>query len=210
MIIYVYDEVTQKIQRYNKNLTDQMPYIKNKYLSVKEFRGSSNSNVLWTSKQTMEAFNKFRAKWGSPIYVGFAFQRITRGGHASQSQHYAGTALDIAQNLTSSQRKKLRNLAVKMGIWSYVEPISMTPRWIHIDKRYGKAACGAGYPTLKNGSKGNYIFVLQEILANNNYNISMDGIVGNATLQAIKSYQRNNGLIVDGIVGCNTWRKLVE
>ena len=35
--------------------------------------------------------------------------------------------------------------AKKMNIWSYVEPINMTPRWIHIDKRYGKAACGAGY-----------------------------------------------------------------
>lgn len=210
MIIYVYDEVTKSIRKYNKNLTDQMPFIKNKYLSVKEFRGSSKSNVLWTSKQTMETFNKFRAKWGKPIYVGFAFQRITRGGHTNQSQHYAGTALDIAQNLSSSKRKELYNLAKKMRIWSYVEPISMTPRWIHIDKRYGKPACGAGYPTLKINSRGNYVFVLQETLQNNNYNIALDGIFGRNTLNATKRYQSFQGLSSDGIVGCTTWRRLVE
>lgn len=210
MIVYVYDEITKSIKKYNKKLTDQMPYIKNKYLSVKEFRGSSKSNVIWTSKQTMESFNKFRAKWGKPIYVGFAFQRITRGGHTNQSQHYAGTALDIAQNLTVSKRKELYNLAKKMGIWSYVEPLSMTPRWIHIDKRYGKAACGAGYPTLRMNNRGNYVFVLQETLQNNNYNVAMDGIFGNKTLNATKDYQRKNRLTSDGIVGCATWRSLVE
>ncbi len=210
MLIYVYDEVTKSIRKYNKRLTDQMPFSKNKYLSVKEFRGNSKSNIIWTSKQTIESFNKFRSKWGKPIYVGFAFQRITRGGHTNQSQHYAGTALDIAQNLSNNERKKLYNLAKKMNIWSYVEPINMTPRWIHIDKRYGKAACGAGYPTLKINSRGNYVFVLQETLQNNNYNVSMDGIYGSKTLTATKNYQRKAGLSNDGIVGCKTWRSLVE
>jgi len=210
MDVFVYDEVSKSIRKYNKRLSDQMPFSQKKYLSVKEFRGSSKSNILWTSKQTMESFNKFRAKWGKPIYVGFAFQRITRGGHSSQSQHYAGTALDIAQNLSSSERKKLRDLAVKMKVWSYVEPISMTPRWIHVDKRYGKAACGAGYPTLRKGSKGNYVFVLQETLVNNDYNLSMDGLYGNKTLQATRNYQQRQGLSSDGVVGCNTWRRLVE
>ena len=53
MLIYVYDEVTNSIRKYNKRLTDQMPFSKNKYLSVKEFRGNSKSNLIWTSKQTM-------------------------------------------------------------------------------------------------------------------------------------------------------------
>ena len=33
---------------------------------------------------------------------------------------------------------------------------------------------------------------------------------GSQTLNAVKSYQRVSGLSVDGIVGCNTWRALLE
>lgn len=33
---------------------------------------------------------------------------------------------------------------------------------------------------------------------------------GSQTLNAVKSYQRKEGLAVDGIVGCNTWRSLLE
>ena len=97
-----------------------------------------------------------------------------------------------------------------MGIWSYVEPLNLTPRWIHIDKRYGKPACSAGYPTLRKGSKGNYVFVLQETLQNNNYNVAMDGIFGSKTLNATKKYQSKYKLGSDGVVGCKTWRSLLE
>ena len=31
---------------------------------------------------------------------------------------------------------------------------------------------------------------------------------GNSTLEAVKSFQKNNGLSVDGIVGQDTWSKL--
>ena len=38
----------------------------------------------------------------------------------------------------------------------------------------------------------------------------LDGVFGAQTLNAVKSYQRVVGLSVDGIVGCNTWRSLLE
>ena len=33
---------------------------------------------------------------------------------------------------------------------------------------------------------------------------------GIRTQEAVRNYQRNRGLSVDGIVGCNTWRSLQE
>lgn len=44
-------------------------------LTVREFRGSSKSPTLWTSKRTMQAWNSQRYIFGQPIPVGFAFKR---------------------------------------------------------------------------------------------------------------------------------------
>lgn len=49
---------------------------------------------------------------------------------------------------------------------------------------------------------------LQGKLNSKGYNLVIDGIVGNATINAIKSFQRNNGLVVDGIAGEATYKKL--
>ena len=56
---------------------------------------------------------------------------------------------------------------------------------------------------LKLGSKGNEVKVLQEKL-----NLKADGIFGPLTEEAVKDFQRSNGLEVDGIVGANTLSKL--
>ena len=56
---------------------------------------------------------------------------------------------------------------------------------------------------LKLGSRGNEVKVLQEKL-----NLKTDGIFGPLTEEAVKDFQRSNGLEVDGIVGANTLSKL--
>lgn len=56
---------------------------------------------------------------------------------------------------------------------------------------------------LKLGSRGNEVKALQEKL-----NLKADGIFGSITEEAVKDFQRSNGLEVDGIVGANTLSKL--
>lgn len=208
MIVLIYNEDKNEIERYNRNLSDPMPYIKYKFLTLKEFRGSSKSTILWSSKKTMEAFNTTRNHFGA-IYVGYAFKRIFEGGHSKQSQHYAGTSFDCGQKWAVSKRKQLYNIARKLNVWSYVEPINLTPSWVHFDKRDKKSACSAGFPTLRKNSKSTYVMILQDCLIYLGYNIVLDGILGNGTLNAIKSFQRKNSLSADGIVGCNTWTKII-
>ena len=130
----------------------------------------------------------------------------------AKSQHYAGVAFDVGQRLTQTQRTRLWNSANNSGVWSYVEPISLTPTWVHFDKRFGTPACSTGgYPTIKRGSLSNYVLIAQDDLNTLGYRTNgLDGIFGSATLEAVRSYQRNKGLSVDGIVGCNTWRALQE
>lgn len=39
--------------------------------------------------------------------------------------------------------------------------------------------------------------------------IDTDGVFGDKTMQAVKRFQHNNGLTADGIIGKNTWSKLM-
>lgn len=46
---------------------------------------------------------------------------------------------------------------------------------------------------------------LQIALNNHGANLTVDGLVGNATIKAIKNFQKSHGLVVDGIAGTATW-----
>ena len=134
--ILVFNNDTNRMEVYFREDTNAMPYNVNKTLTVREFRGSSKSNILWTTKRTMQSWNSQRYIWGAPIPVGFAFKRSYEGGHSLFSQHYAGTAFDVGQTLSQIGRNALWNSARASGVWSYVEPISLTPTWVHFDKRF--------------------------------------------------------------------------
>lgn len=209
MLILVYNNDTNKIEKYERSLGQPMPYVNNSWLTVKEFRGSSKSTIIWTSKNVMRAFYNTRARFG-PIYVGYAFKRIFEGGHSGQSQHYAGGAFDTGQKWTYTKRKSLWNTAKKLGVWSYVEPISYTPTWVHFDKRIYPSACSSGYPLVKLGSKNTYVMILQDALNNMGRPLTIDGIFGNSTKNAVINFQKYYGLKADGIVGCKTWTRIVN
>ena len=134
--ILIFNNDTNRMESYIRDEASPMPYNTNGTLRVREFRGSSRSNILWTTKRTMQSWNSQRYIWGAPIPVGFAFKRPYEGGHGTQSQHYAATAFDVAQTYSQTRRVALWNSARTSGVWSYVEPLSSTPTWVHFDKRF--------------------------------------------------------------------------
>ena len=70
-----------------------------------------------------------------------------------------------------------------------------------------KAAC----PTLKNGSKNNIVGILKALLICNGYKDAyLTNNYGTITVSTVKSYQKKNGLVVDGIAGKNTFAKLCK
>lgn len=108
-----------------------------------------------------------------------------------------GLAFDVGQNLSSSGRNSMRNLAISSGIWNYVEPAADTPRWVHFDERQ----VISGYPTVRRGSRGVYVCVLQDSLMALGYNTGgLDGVFGNNTYNSVRNFQSTRGLVVDGIV----------
>ncbi|EFA69451.1 peptidoglycan-binding protein [Cylindrospermopsis raciborskii S07] len=63
-------------------------------------------------------------------------------------------------------------------------------------------------PTLRFGDSGLSIRVLQRLLISNGYNVRVDGVFGALTETAIKAFQSQRNLSVDGIVGPKTWSQL--
>lgn len=71
--------------------------------------------------------------------------------------------------------------------------------------------CSVNVLMLKKGSKGNTVKSAQALLKyRHGYQIEVDGDFGSATQAAVRSFQRSKGLGVDGIIGANTWGKLIS
>ena len=68
-------------------------------------------------------------------------------------------------------------------------------------------------PTLRKGSKGDAVKQLQTLLKQRGYSLGswgVDGDFGKATEAAVKQFQRDWGLEVDGIAGPQTWKMLMS
>ncbi|NES79857.1 MULTISPECIES: peptidoglycan-binding protein [Okeania] len=65
-------------------------------------------------------------------------------------------------------------------------------------------------PTIRQGSSGDDVERLQIILNEMGYSLVGDGIFGSNTEAAVKEFQKNSRLEVDGIVGPLTWYALMS
>ena len=67
------------------------------------------------------------------------------------------------------------------------------------------------YPILRKGSKGEYVYTLQRLLVAKGYDPKgIDGIFGPGCDKAVRQFQKDNKLVVDGCVGPLTWGALYK
>lgn len=69
------------------------------------------------------------------------------------------------------------------------------------------------YPTLRKGSTGEYVTLLQTKLIQRGYDLApygADGKYGAKTVTAVKAFQKDNGLTQDGVTGANTWAAILS
>ena len=79
--------------------------------------------------------------------------------------------------------------------------------------KYRSDDVSISFPTIRKGDTGTAVKVLQLALVAYEYNIGKygsDGEFGLDTENAVKRFQKNSGIEVDGIVGENTWGKLMN
>lgn len=99
--------------------------------------------------------------------------------------------------------------AIKNGGYAtapdYVSTIMSIINTYNLTKYDGVAT---SQPTLRKGNRGADVRTLQALLGDKGYTVLVDGIFGDKTYEAVKAYQAEHGLLVDGIVGKATWKKI--
>lgn len=79
--------------------------------------------------------------------------------------------------------------------------------------KYRSDSVSISFPTIRKNDTGTAVKVLQLALVAYEYNIGKygaDGEFGLDTENAVKRFQKNSGIEVDGIVGRDTWNKLMK
>jgi hypothetical protein len=66
------------------------------------------------------------------------------------------------------------------------------------------------HPLLRRGSKGDMVVWAQERLVGAGENVPVTGFFGQLTYAAVRSFQGDHGLPVDGRIGTETWRSLLN
>lgn len=68
---------------------------------------------------------------------------------------------------------------------------------------------------IKYGDKGNEVKFMQILLRGRDYKaisgrrLHKDGVFDENSYHALKNFQKNNGLVQDGVCGSNTWEELI-
>jgi peptidoglycan hydrolase-like protein with peptidoglycan-binding domain len=100
--------------------------------------------------------------------------------------------------------------------------VYFSPRWVsainQYDQAHGIPADGTVGPvewqsltaTLQQGSQGNTVEAVQLLLRAGGETVAVDGNFGPQTDAAVQDYQANHGLVVDGVVGPQTWASLLS
>ena len=65
------------------------------------------------------------------------------------------------------------------------------------------------FPLVRKGDQDHPVKTLQYLLRARGHTVTVDGIFGPMTEAAVRSFQQQKGLAVDGIVGPNTWSALI-
>ena len=129
-------------------------------------------------------------------------------GGSPKSQHLLGKASDtVCKGATPLELAMYAEVLGMGGIGLYTT-------FTHIDTRDGKSRwCSTSgteigvstfLKTIKEGDRNQYVGICQKYLK-----ITQDNIFDSQTAKAVRDFQERNGLVVDEIVGVQTWTKLL-
>lgn len=187
---------------------------------IKEFACKDGSDKILIDNDLSLLLQYIRNKLGAvTITSGYRTSSYNKKvGGASSSMHLKGQAVDI--KVSGKTPSQIANLAYAIGF----KRIIIYSNWVHLDTKestylynevtnstatFSKVNIPYNGILLKNGTKSVEVAIVQFKLKTAGYNIgNIDGIYGSKTLSAVKSFQKKNGLAVDGIVGKNTWNAL--
>lgn len=203
------------------------------YFNSTEFdcHGSGCCSTTLINETLVEYLQKIREHFGKPITITSGYRCATHNknvGGATGSRHSKGDAADIVvSGVTPREVAKYAESIGIMGIGLYEN--ASDGHFVHIDTRttksfwYGQAqayrstfggtasssstssSASTSNTVLSNGSYGSAVKELQEKLNALGYSCgTADSYYGTKTANAVREFQKKNGLAQDGIAGPNT------
>ena len=164
--------------------------------------------VVWDKKGTIDTL---------PDVPGVLLYHVNSSGTMTHTGVYIGDGYAVEAR---AAKYGVVKTAVKDRTWTHWaalpgvltgEEITIAPSEPETTAPAEPSASGViAMNTLRNGSKGTQVKVLQFLLNEFGYNCGeADGIFGKKTTAAVKEYQKAKGLTVDGICGKNTWTRIL-
>ena len=229
------DEQTMKTYARNENVKLSANFTSNEFQCH-----CGRCATVTIDEKLVEYLQKIREHFNAPVILNSAYRCKTHNaavGGASGSKHVTGQAADVVVTGVAPREvaKYAESLGVK-GIGLY--ETATDGHFVHIDTRdyksfwygqkqayrstFGGASNSGGsssnsssktYKTLKKGSKGTEVKTLQQNLIALGYslgNYGADGVYGTSTYNAVKAFQKDKKLTVDGIAGPATQKAIDE
>lgn len=175
--------------------------------------GADTVKIDWKTANMLELARVF---FEAPIKVSSAYRTPTYNsnvGGAYNSYHTKGRACDVySSKISYTLLAKFFQAKGMKGVGCYYDD-----HFCHVDSRtstflwknQSSTRVSTHLIVLKAGSSGQQVRDLQWLLKNiHKYDIDIDGKFGTKTKAIIKKFQRSHGLVIDGIIGVKTWKKL--
>jgi N-acetyl-anhydromuramyl-L-alanine amidase AmpD len=161
--------------------------------------------------------------------------RHVRGAHCSGQNDVAVGIENEGTYITASPTTALWNSLVNMVAY-ICQQYSITPARIYGHRDFNNTECPGDrlyamlpqlrdqvaaklgdsnppdpvtWPLVRQGDSGERVRTVQYLLRQRGYSLTVDGVFGTATDTAVRSFQTSQGLAVDGLVGSETWPKLI-
>ena len=171
--------------------------IKGKY-NGQSVRMLTTEYINGVKKRVMADFRKYPSWQESVNDHSSLFLRLNRYKNLRNCQDYEEACLNVkkdgyatAPDYTQTLMKYIKKY--KLWMWDYEVLRNYSPEKLR---------------TIKQGSDGGGVYLLQELLFHNGYKLSCDGQFGGQTDYILKAFQKKKGLVVDGICGPKTWKAL--
>lgn len=230
---YANGEIKMATNEYIKGQKKQL----SKYFVSTEMdcHGSGCCSTTLINPQLIEYLNQIREHFNSPITISSGYRcpiHNSRVGGATGSRHTKGDAADII--VKGHTPREVAQYAESIGIKGIgLYETASDGYFIHVDTRdkksfwYGQAQAyrdtfgGNSTTTLpstnnsymKLNDQGDNVKALQKMLISLGYDLGVgkdDGIYGPATVSAVKQFQKDKKLVIDGLAGQATLDALYE
>ena len=138
---------------------------------------------------------------------------VWNGSSYSHVGLYAGSGIVIEAMSTLKGVTTTKVTAGKWTHWGELQGVDYSDSSDEIIKDAEPSTVGKAWPALRKGCKGKAVKECQILLEKHGYSVGscgIDGKFGKDTLAAVKAFQNDHGLEVDGIVGPITRKELMK